>query len=265
MLEEQEQERRFKAVYDRIGRHVGCAVVFPSSNAPPEAAMNGPKGTVSFVDTGRRQFALTCDHVWQDFQDIRATNANAELVVFGTSGHDSFFMSDAHVIATGAEHLDLITLDVPDLSERLAWSGKSFYEAARWPPPLPEVNDAVISVGYPGAHQHPDSDDSRSAVQLRPAVFVLTVSSVSNRHAVLAENTDNDPRRLVQSDPGLEVTTSLGGISGSAVFVYDNNDVRLAGVVYEASPNGHESVLYVAHASYVLADGTLDLVKLPPF
>ncbi len=265
MLEDHEHECQIKAVYEKIGRHVGCAVIAPHINASLEEVMKGPKGTVSFVDTGTKQFILTCDHVWQDFVDMRLRNPEAELVVLGSSGRDSFYMSDARVISRGGKQLDIITLDMPSLSAYLEGAGKDFYQAAIWPPPPPEVGDAVIAVGYPAAHQKSDKDKSISAVQLRPAVFIPTVSSVSDRHIVLAENTDDNPRRLIQFDPSLEVASSLGGISGCAAFVHADGDNRLAGVVYEASADGHESIIYVARSTYILADGTLDHGMLPPF
>ncbi len=265
MLEEQEQKRLLSAVYGRIGGHVGCAVVFPSRDATLEDAMKGPKGTISFIDTGTAQFALTCDHVWQEFMDTRSRNPQAELVVIGADGHESFSMSDAHVIASGGKQLDLITLDVPNLHGRLTRSGKQLYQATAWPPPLPVVGDSVIAMGYPGAHQRPERDGLRPVVQLRPYVLALTVSSVSNRHAVLAENTNDNPRRLVQFDPALDIISFLGGISGSAVFVHHSRSERLVGVIYEASSHGHESRFYVAHSSYILADGRLDFARLPLF
>lgn len=265
MLNEQEQERRLRAVYDRLGRYVGCGMVFPSRDATPEIALAGPKGTVSFISTGIRQFVLTCDHVWKEFQKERNRNPKAEFVVIGADGHESFSMSDARVIATGAKQLDMVTLDVPNLPHRLEWSGKSFYEPTEWPPPRPVKDDTIIAVGYPGAHQKPDADDSRPAVQLRPSVFVLTVSSVSDRHAVLAENSDANPRRAWKFDSTLDDLVSLGGVSGTPAFVYHPNAVSLAGVLYEASPTGHESIIFVAHASYICADGSLDTTRLPPF
>jgi hypothetical protein len=265
-MDEAEAKRRMSTVYDLLRDCVGCAVVFPSRDAGPEA-LTGAKGTVSFIQSPERAFIVTCAHVWDGFLAKKKDNPKAELVVMGGQGKESFLISDAQEIDKDTKDLDLVTLHIGNLAERLSWAGKRFFQAQDWPLSTPAKDDTVIALGYPGEHQKPDEDATaktgQPVVQLRPAVVIVTVSSVSTRQFVLAENDDKNPRRGIKFDTALEDLKSMGGASGAAYFLYTPKGPRFAGIQYEARGEGVESAILVSRTSYLRPDGTIDRSLLP--
>jgi hypothetical protein len=71
-------------------------------------------------------------------------------------------------------------------------------------------------------------------------------------------------RVAVKHNPALNDLASLGGMSGSAVYVVDEarQVLVLVGFLYEASEGSHATV-FIAHAAYIRADGTLDRNSMP--
>jgi hypothetical protein len=89
--------------------------------------------------------------------------------------------------------------------------------------------------------------------------------SVSDRGLSLAD--EGSARSRVAPIDGLKVLESVGGMSGSAVYVLDGNDyklatAKLAGFLCEASGGTHATLL-AAHACFIRSDGTLDDGAMP--
>lgn len=88
------------------------------------------------------------------------------------------------------------------------------------------------------------------------------VTSVSDRNIVLV---DEDLKRIaLKLNPSLRDLDSLGGMSGSAVYVAneEGDTVSLAGFLCEAGEGTHAS-MFIAPAWYIRADGVLDQASMP--
>jgi len=68
----------------------------------------------------------------------------------------------------------------------------------------------------------------------------------------------------VKHNPHLKDLASLEGMSGSAVYIVDEECpvVKRIGFTYEAGEGTHATI-FMAHATYIRADGTLDRGMMP--
>jgi hypothetical protein len=227
----------------------------PSRKAQPKDVFYN--GTVSFIDTGTEKLLITCGHVIDQFNELREANPDTILAITGNDGTQPVIVSDAEVIDNGGKQLDLAVLRLPD-PDRITWGGKSYFKAAVWPPIRAAKGQVAVLVGFPGMHREP----SARGLEVRATPICDFVTSVSDRNIFLV---DEDMARVaVKHNPSLKDLASLGGMSGSAVYVVD--EVRqvpqLVGFMYEAGEGTHATV-FIAHAAYMRADGTLDRVSMP--
>ncbi|GAB4196314.1 MAG: hypothetical protein Kow00105_10450 [Phycisphaeraceae bacterium] len=254
-MNDEELKARFKTIAERLLPHVGMLLLLPHRNAKPEDVLNN--GTASFIDTGCERLLVTCSHVIDCYQKIGNANPDAVLAVTGNSGTQPVIVSDAEVISNGGKQLDLATMRLPD-PDRITWGGKSYFKAEVWPPVRAQKGQVAVLAGFPGMHR----DASSRGLEVRATPICDFVTSVSERNIYLV---DEDLARVaVKHNPELSDLASLGGMSGSAVYVVDEDRQvpLLAGFMYEAGEGTHASI-FIAHADSIRADGTLDHGFMP--
>lgn len=230
-------------------------ILLPSRRAQPKDVLYN--GTASFIDTGTSKLLVTCGHVVDRYHELKRENPETVLAVTGNSGTQPVIVSDAEVIDNGGRQLDLAVLRLPD-PDRITWGGKSYFKTEGWPPPKAMKGQVAVLVGFPGMHREP----SRRGLEVRATPVCDFVTSVSDRNIFLV---DEDLARVaVKHNPELKDLESLGGMSGSAVYVVDENRQVpvLAGFLYEAGEGTHATI-FIAHASYILPDGHLDRASMP--
>lgn len=254
-MNEEELKARGYRIADTLLPYVGMLILLPSRQGRPEDVISN--GTASFVDTGAAKLLVTCGHVMDEFNRIKVDNPNAVLAVTGNSGTQPVVVSDAQVIDSGGKQLDLATLRLSD-PDRITRCGKRYFPVEEWPPARPTKGQVAVMVGYPGIHREP----SNRGLEVRATPICDFVTSVSDRNVYLV---DEDLARVaIKCNLTLTDLTSLGGMSGSAVYIVDEERQvpKLAGFIYEAGAGTHATI-FIAHAGYIRADGTLDRESMP--
>ena len=189
---------------------------------------------------------MTNNHVYEAFQSRRAASPDIMLLMSGTGGRRFLDISQIHVRGRDKDR-DLAVLDIP--VPHVFRQGKLFSTWDSWPPRRPEEGMPAIIYGYPGQGRVPLGD----SLGIRPNTIGKYVASVSDRHFLLADvNSDAE----IGTPEGATPLTSLGGMSGSAVYVMiSKKELVLAGFMYESSYS--MSIIYATYADHINADGTI--------
>jgi len=217
------------------------------SKADPTPAAIIANGTGSLINTGPGQFLVTNSHVYEEFQARRAASPDIMLVMSGADGRPFRDISQNHCVRGRDKDLDLAVLDIP--VPLVVELGKMFSTWGSWPPRRPEKGMPVVVYGYPGQGRVPLGN----SLGVRPNVIGRYVVSVSDRHFVLA-NPDNDA--VIRTPDGVAPLTSLGGMSGSAVYVLTSDgQMFLCGFMYESSNS--MDIICVTYADHIRSDGTI--------
>lgn len=97
---------------------------------------------------------------------------------------------------------------------------------------------------------------------MRAALIGDLVTAVSDQRIVIADG--GRERVVLGCDPALMTLASLGGMSGSAVYIVDDiqGGPRLVGFMYQSSEGIHATI-HAVHAAFILADGRLDFLAMP--
>jgi hypothetical protein len=147
--------------------------------------------------------------------------------------------------------------------------GKHWLASPKWPVDRVSEGDLVIGIGFPGLHRRPDIKNGQEGLVMVESFVSGRVSSVSQRHFVLAD--EDADRWVAQLDAEHEYEASWGGMSGGVFFkVIAENNYQLAGFMYEGGATWNDgstddlrSNIYVTHADFIKADGTLDHGRIP--
>lgn len=252
-------DKEFKDKIERIITAIkpfSVPIYFSRGNArdPSEIFSNA---TVSLVDTGQKKLFITCYHVWSAFQEIKHRETNINLWLYTGHGKRIVNFNDAKLIDGDRNNLDIAILDFwsKDIFQD---NNKRFYEASEWPLPPPSKGDIIGFWGYPGIHR--SVHNSGEGIVSGGVLFFDFVSSVTERYIRFS---DEDKIRMVtEYIPGAKSLTSLGGISGSPVFVNRNNKFELIGFAQEAGDGPHATV-FITPAHFIKADGTLNRIIMP--
>lgn len=137
---------RLLAITERLLPHIGMLLLLPSRDAGPGDVICN--GTASFVDTGSEKLLVTCGHVMDEFNKLRANNSHAVLAVASGSGARPLIVSGVEVVANGGERLDLAVLRLPN-PDRITGNGKSYFRADVWPPKLAAEGQRAFILGFP--------------------------------------------------------------------------------------------------------------------
>jgi hypothetical protein len=242
-------------VTERLEPYVGTLLITRRPGSSPSDVLYG--ATLSFVDTGKRRFAVTCAHVYDKYLELLGLSEPVELALFGTSGTRPLYISESKVIDTKAKDPDLVVLQLPD-EDDVQKIGKEYFKADIWPPTRAKVGEAVAIVGFPGKRR----GESKRGLEVRTDTLLLTVSSVSDFNFALAN--DGPERKAIKlcSDASNDVV--YGGFSGGSTYRWDEKEKKLylAGFLYEAI-DGLDGTIRIAHADFISSDGTLDRTIMP--
>jgi hypothetical protein len=202
-------------------------------------------GTVTLVKTPAGVIGLTADHVIKECLEA-FDGGKACVQIADASAHDL----RARVIARSKE-LDLASLNLDGLIERLGWPDKS--PLTSWPPTPPQEGRGIMIGGYPG--------NERQVIGQRDISFGIFTA------LAIARTVSHDQisclfEREYMVEPGdiptLPPNTDLGGISGGPVITVCESPsyfvtFRLGGIVSEAH-SGLEKV-FAKRVDFIRDDG----------
>jgi hypothetical protein len=202
-------------------------------------------GTITLVKTSARVIGLTADHVVTGC--LEAFEGGGVCVqIADASAHDL----RARVIAR-SEELDIATLDMDGLMERLGWPDKRPLES--WPPIPPQEGRGIMIGGYPGIEREVIGPGEMSFGLFTALVVARTVSD--DQISCLFEREYMMDSEVAPTPPP---NTELGGISGGPVITVCESashlvSFRLGGIVSEAH-SGLEKV-FAKRADLIREDG----------
>ena len=208
-------------------------------------------GTGTLIETPEEKLLISNHHVYNRFISNQEKEPTTRLLMSGVHGTRFLDISEASVKGIDKAY-DLVTLSIP-----LAYvqsQGKRYNKLQTWPPRRPATGMLAFLIGYPGQTRV----NLGNEVGIAPFILGLPLVSVSDRHFVLSDEKGTATRVSPEELPPL---TDFGGISGSAVYIWDKTAatqeemMSLGGFVYEASTKG---VVYVSHADHINADGTIN-------
>lgn len=103
-------------------------------------------GSFGLVDTGVKKLLVTCNHVWQGFDDERFKDSNVKMCVCLDS-KNPVYLDEKHLIDRD-ERSDLATFDMTELLP--ACGGLKFFNIRSKPPPKVNRDDTIYLIGFPG-------------------------------------------------------------------------------------------------------------------
>jgi hypothetical protein len=229
--------------------YVGMLFFAPADNLSPTTVRFN--GTASFVDTGSAKVVVTCAHVLRRFRELRLEEPELDMFITGSSTNHVLRLEETYLVSDGGKSVDLAVFKFPNPDQVLDL-GKCYFQAAPWPPLRPEVGRTAIIAGFQGEHR----EARENALRINLTVFCDLITSVSDRHLVLAD--ESATRVCVKLNQDLGDLGLLGGLSGSAVFTTDSdNSARLAGFLYETG-SGTDATVFAIHADFLNDDGTIN-------
>jgi len=244
----------FQYLHNTFSDYIGM-IFFAENIYNPKSVCNS--GTVSFINTGKRQILVTCLHVYTDFKEKKKKNKNLLLGLAGKSNTKPLNITNLKILSKDNNSIDLITMELPN-NLSLSSIGCKYFKCDKWPPCRVKKNDVTAIVGFLGEHRHP----SIRGLETPSTPIVKTVSSVSERNFILS--TEDDEIITIKFNKSLKDINSLGGLSGSAVFklIEDKKqgEFSLTGFVYEEKISLIHSLnfdLICHHADLIDDDGNI--------
>ncbi len=201
-------------------------------------------GTICKLDTGRRIFGVTADHVYSEYLKDRGTD-RLFVCQFG-----DITVSPEERLIDRDEALDLATFELTDVI-----GNRERFVATSWPPPRPTVNELVIYGGFPGYSRSADLADAKATFQFESVTGLI--GDVASHNIVMNVNYS----KLYDAD-ALEGTLARidpRGISGGPVYRIDDwrnpFTFQLVGFIYEQ--NDFYRCALARHADVIRSDGTI--------
>lgn len=204
-------------------------------------------GGFGLVDTGKRKLLVTCQHVWQIFQEEQSRDPEVRMCVCLDKQRPVVFDQNHPIDQDSA--LDLATFDISPVLA--ACRGRQFYNLAQNPAPRVKVRDKLVLLGNQGQFRF----GSEQGLTFGTTTYACEVSDVSGLR-VIADLSKARNKFVVEAVGRPKPNTSPhGGISGSPCFlVQGDRPVRLIGFVTDDWLNS----LWFTHARCLNPDGTLD-------
>lgn len=202
-------------------------------------------GTIFFIDTGERRFAVSAYHVYKGFKDELSDNENTKCQI-----SDITFNPEERLIDYSSE-LDIVTFAISN--DEVRQIGKRFLKGHQcsWPPKPPEVEKGIFFAGYPGKARILKGSYTISWGIFRALCVVKSIREKDISVQFEREFAIDSPTLMPEG-------YDTGGISGSPLITLVQNKIlywRLGGIVYEAS---HDfGILFARRADYILANGKL--------
>jgi hypothetical protein len=224
-------------------------------------------GSVFFLNTGVRLFAVTAAHVVIEcLNDTKSSQFVQSMI--GANGGPALSIYLGDRIIDGSPEIDIATFRITaEEVERIGRTQVSGFQRA-WPPPPARVDHGVTLCGFPG--------EARRWLATRQLSFGCTPTAcvVTNSHSAgISVQLERDRLLRVLGDRDLPEDYDFGGISGGPMLAMVERDgirgwtpVR---VIFEGpnpSPDPTQAIqgLEIIRArpiNFINADGTLDLSR----
>lgn len=216
--------------------------VFWGSPEDP-SGFNSASGILLALD---RPLLVTAAHVLNRYMECKAEDPTLRFTI----GRGSLVLGDHRVRGVAAD-LDLATIDLSGVKVDGLAPHLSFYRPARWPLRRVEKGDVVLITGFPHAYRH--LVQGEQGIQFNSCSINAPVDSVGEHRFSCAF--DMASRRRVYGEAEGEWPDRYGAFSGCPAFTWSDQNVELAGVVYEGNEAFH--ILNVYHSDLIASDGTL--------
>jgi hypothetical protein len=207
-------------------------------------------GTGALVNTGEAELLVTNAHVYNGYLECLKSDPSAKLNMSGDYGQGFWDISTVKPIDIDCGY-DLATFAMS--ASMVNAKGKYHMQKQSWPPPRAKEGMLGFLLAYPGETR----GLSVRGLEVRPLVYGMGVASVSEKKFILAPQSSNVSRYTPEDTKPL---TNLGGISGCAVYIWDDSAEILAdkmflgGFEFESMDT---DIVYVSHADHIKADGTM--------
>jgi len=140
------------------------------------------RATCSLIEIGKKHLFVTCAHVLDKLQEIQAEYPNAQLAAYTTVPYFTELFGFS-LVDSESEILDVAIFRGQE--DRVELPERSFipYEGSYLADPV--IGEHVYIVGYPG--ENVEVTEGRADLNYMQLIF--PISSVSDRHIVLADET----------------------------------------------------------------------------
>jgi hypothetical protein len=217
-------------------------------------------GSLFFLDTGKRLFAVTAAHVVQEcLNDTRSPLFLQAMI--GANGRRAIGIQLGDRIIQGHPTMDIATFHVT--REEVAFTTCTPLTGFQreWPPRLAQINCGVTYCGFPGV--------GRRSFGCIPMACIVT--SVHERCISIQIERQNLVRVL--GDEDMPENFDFGGMSGGPLLsIVERGSLRgwaPAGVVFQGpNPSGDSAqsiegleIIKARPIDFINADGTLDLAR----
>jgi hypothetical protein len=210
-------------------------------------------GTVTLVDLGSGQMAITCSHVLDGYRE-RLKENNKVLFRIG-----KVILNPLEHLIDESPELDLATINLREININEISLGKeigtSFFDPVTWPPSDVKVGDYIAFGGFPGKLREQTSSGDLIFGSLSNGAS--EVSSVNYEYFICQFEREYWVESLgIESEKDLH---ELGGISGGPVFLMrENNGImsyEFVGIIYQFSTD--YDLLYIRKAKFINKDGSI--------
>lgn len=210
------------------------------------------RATFSLLEINRKHFFVTCAHVLEKFEEMQVEYPNAQLAAYTTVPYFtelfgfSLIDSESKILDVAIFRGQQDTIELP---------GRTFipYKGSYLDGPL--VGEYVCIVGYP----RDNVDVTEHKADLNYTQLILPISSVSDRHVVLADETGE--RKFHDFFDPQTTGVNFRGLSGSAAYVLRNFVYRFIGIVKECDERDH--TILISRLGCLNSDGTIDRSRMP--
>ncbi|HVT12365.1 MAG TPA: hypothetical protein VHE55_08870 [Fimbriimonadaceae bacterium] len=234
---------------DFLFQHVAQVAVSAKAFAP----LPHTSGTAALVRTAERHLLVTCRHVYEAAMEaLRDQEEGARWLLYGNGGpFPPLDITNWPLIDNGGRQLDLVTLACESPCE-LRVRNKQF-----WIKPSVRARAGVLAVafGFPTERRFKDTNGLRTRLRKIGG----EVTSVSDERILVVDQEGARVHLRAPDSSGLSENLDHGGMSGGAVFLFDNKYLHpeLGGFLYETTSGARAHIL-AAHADFILPDGRFD-------
>ena len=210
------------------------------------------RATFSLIEIGKRHFFVTSAHVLERFEEMQVHHPSAQIAAYTTVPKFTELFG-FHLMDSERKILDVAIFR--GLEARIELSERFFipYEGSYLADPV--IGELVCIVGYPS--DCVEVVDGRADLNYTQLIF--PVSSISDRHVVLAdENGQRQFRDFLRPD---QTNINLGGLSGSAAYVFRNSRFRFIGIVNEC--HEQDQTILISRLGCLTSNGTIDRSRMP--
>lgn len=218
---------------------------------PPllRATISCANGTATLVRFGLRFFAVTCNHVLQEYRRLAAGRRPRHFQI------GELVLNPEEQLVTANENLDLAVIElrhgqVVD-DRRLGVLATKFFEPASWPPDPINTNDVVSFAGFPGEWREQNRLNRLTMYMLGHGA--AGVHSVGETH--FYTRLELDDCESVAYDE--KEVAGLGGMSGGPVFRWRKGQLAADPVGFIVEYQSALDLLYIRSSHVLNPDGSL--------